>query len=133
MAFDIRQVFVSGIGLRNCMFDRRQFMSLCILTFAVSGKAFADEWPGYGERRRRRNRDGDHESAHRALRDGRALPLAEILATIKGDLDGDVIDVDLKERAGLIIYKLKVLRPGGELAEMNVDALTGAILKQEGE
>ena len=63
-----------------------------LFAFALVGlpPAATQEWDGYGERRRRRrrHRDGhrhvdDHEFARRALQEGRARPLADILATAK--------------------------------------------------
>ena len=62
-------------------------------------------------------------------RDGR--PLADIPATAKESIGGEVIGVELEERAGAMVYELKVLRPNGELVELRVDALTGAVLKQD--
>jgi uncharacterized membrane protein YkoI len=75
--------------------------------------------------------DDDHEVARRALEEGRALPLAEILAKMKPDLPGKVIEVVLELDDGTLVYDLKVLSPKGRLQEMKVDAATGKILKME--
>jgi uncharacterized membrane protein YkoI len=75
--------------------------------------------------------DDDHELARRALEEGRALPLAEILAKMKPDLPGQVIEVVLEVDDGTLIYDLKVLSPNGRLQEIEVDAATGKILKME--
>ena len=75
--------------------------------------------------------DDDHELARRALEEGRALPLAEILAKMKPDLPGKVIEVVLEVDDGTLIYDLKVLSPQGRLEEIEVDAATGKILKME--
>ena len=75
--------------------------------------------------------DDDHELARRALEEGRALPLAEILAKMKPDLPGQVIEVVLEVDDGTLIYDLKVLSPNGRLQEIEVDAATGKILKRE--
>jgi uncharacterized membrane protein YkoI len=75
--------------------------------------------------------DDDHELARRALEEGRALPLAEILAKMKPDLPGKVIEVVLEVDDGTLIYDLKVLSPKGRLQEIEVDAATGKILKME--
>ena len=107
------------------------------MTLAALAPATAEEPNEYGDRRRRsrhryRHRDlEDHEFARRALQDGRARPLADILAIAKEKIGGEVIGVDLEQRAGAMVYELKVLRPNGELVEMQVDALTGAIIKQD--
>ena len=75
--------------------------------------------------------DDDHELARRALEEGRVLPLAEILAKMKPDVPGKVIEVVLEVDDGTLVYDLKVLSPKGRLQEMKVDAATGKILKME--
>ncbi|MDC7789081.1 hypothetical protein PQJ75_23310 [Rhodoplanes sp. TEM] len=79
---------------------------------------------GRGEGRRRRHR-GDHDCALRALAEGRAKPLSEILPVIEKELGGQVIDVELEHCQGRIVYEVKVLRPDGRLIEGEMDALTG--------
>ena len=120
------------------MINRRSLLWLFALLPAVSGPAASENWNGYGERfrRRRRHRYGhrhlqDQEFARRALQEGRARPLADILAIAKDNIRGEVIGVELEERAGAMIYELRVLRPNGELVELYLDALTAAVLKQD--
>jgi len=50
--------------------------------------------------------DDDHEVARRALEEGRALPLAEILAKMKPDLPGKVIEVVLELDDGTLGWGL---------------------------
>jgi hypothetical protein len=120
------------------MIDRRSLLLLFALLPAVLGPAASGDFDGYGGRfrRRRRHRYGhrhlqDHEFAHRALQEGRARPLADILTIAKDNIRGEVIGVELEERAGAMVYELKVLRPNGELVELYLDALTAAVLKQD--
>jgi uncharacterized membrane protein YkoI len=119
------------------MINRRRLLSLSGLALAALTPAAAQEWEGYGERRRQRrhrhgrHHDDDHEFARRALQDGRARPLADILAAAKDAIGGDVIGVELEEKRGAMAYELKVLRPNGELVELYLDALTGALVKQD--
>ena len=120
------------------MINRRSVLCVFALVPVVGlGPAASEDWDGYGERRRRRrHRHGqqhleDHEYARRALQEGRARPLADILASAKDDIRGEVIGVELEERAGVMVYELKVLRPNGEFVELYLDALTGAVLKQD--
>ena len=120
------------------MIDRRSLLLLFALLPAVLGPAASGDFDGYGGRfrRRRRHRYGhrhlhDHEVARRALQEGRARPLADILTIAKDNIRGEVIGVELEERAGAMVYELKVLRPNGELVELYLDALTAAVLKQD--
>jgi hypothetical protein len=79
---------------------------------------------GEGRRRPRRHR-GDHDCALRALAEGRAKPLSEILPPIEKELGGNAIDVELEHCSGRIVYEIKLLRPDGRLIEAVVDAQTG--------
>lgn len=75
--------------------------------------------------------DVDHDIAKRALEQGRALPLADIIAKIGPQVPGKVIEVELDDDDGALVYDLKVLSPQGRLQEIEVDAATGKILKIE--
>ena len=76
--------------------------------------------------------DEDHDFARRALEQGRALPLADILAKSHArSVPGKVIEVELEVDDGTLVYDLKVLTPGGHLKEVDVDATNGTILKTE--
>jgi len=75
--------------------------------------------------------DDDHQLARRALEEGRALPLAEILDKVKPKLPGKVIEVELEVEDGILVYDLKMLTPEGVLQEIEVDAATGEILEIE--
>jgi uncharacterized membrane protein YkoI len=75
--------------------------------------------------------DDDHEFARRALEQGRALPLADIIAKVARQVPGKVIEVELEDDDGTLVYEFKVLSPQGRLQEIEVDAATGKILKIE--
>ena len=75
--------------------------------------------------------DDDHDFAKRALEQGRALPLADIISKISPQVPGKVIEVELDDEDGTLVYDLKVLSPQGRLQEIEVDAATGRILKIE--
>ena len=75
--------------------------------------------------------DDDHDFAKRALEQGRALPLADIIAKIGPQVPGKVIEVELDDDDGALVYDLQVLSPQGRLQEIEVDAATGKILKIE--
>ncbi|MGZ8372355.1 MAG: hypothetical protein ACXW3G_05650, partial [Rhodoplanes sp.] len=75
------------------MIDRRSVLYRSALALAGLAPAATEEWDGQGERRRRRRRHGhghrhleDHEFARRALQEGRARPLADILSVAKDNL-----------------------------------------------
>lgn len=108
----------------NSLLNRRAVLLLGLaLAGAGAGLAQADDHDDDEHEGR------DHERARRALEEGRARPLAEILAGVRGRLGGEVIGVELESRKGRYIYEFKVISPHGRLREVYVDALTAEILK----
>jgi uncharacterized membrane protein YkoI len=76
-------------------------------------------------------RGRDHERARAAVERGEALPLADILARVRPSLGGELVGVSFERKRGRWIYELKVIRAGGDLVEIYVDAATAAIMKVE--
>ena len=109
--------------------DRRGFL-LALAAFCASAPAHADDDEVRGDRLRRRGRH-DHDRARRALEEGQARPLADILAEVRPRLGGEVIDVEFEREDGRYVYELKVITPAGQLREIEVDALTAEILEDK--
>lgn len=96
--------------------DRRSVLLAALTWAAANGMALADD-------------DGDdHERARRAVSEGNALPLSDILAALRPSLDGEVIEVELEAKGGRLLYELKVLSPAGRVREIYVDAATAEIV-----
>ncbi len=82
--------------------------------------------------------DDGHDRARQAVESGQILPLRTILERVEREYPGQVMDVDLEREHGhehdgrpgpeRWIYKLKVLRAGGTLVRLKVDARDGRIL-----
>lgn len=72
----------------------------------------------------------DHDRARQALEAGEVLPLRTILERVERDYPGQVIDVELEREKGAErwIYELKILRSGGSLVRLKVDARDGSII-----
>ncbi len=79
--------------------------------------------------------DQDHDRARKALEAGEVLPLRAILERVERDHPGQVIDVDLeKEHKGEIqrwIYEIKLVRPGGALVKLKINARDGSLLSEK--
>lgn len=59
------------------------------------------------------------------------LPFLKIQAIALGAVPGEVVRVDLEEEHGKDIYEFKILAASGRVIELEIDAGTGQILKQE--
>jgi uncharacterized membrane protein YkoI len=88
-------------------------VALLLLTagsFAASAAAHADD---------------DHERVRAAREAGRILPLRELLARVEAEHPGEVLEVELEDEHGRLVYEIKLLRPGGRVTKLHYDATTG--------
>ncbi len=102
------------------MATRRTLLIAFALLLSRAGFAGADD-----------DVDDDHDEARRAVEEGRARPLAEILDRIAPRLGGKVIGVEIEREQGRYFYEFKVVAPDGRLKEIHVDAMTGEMLRSE--
>jgi len=73
----------------------------------------------------------DHDRAFRALREGEARPLADILEKVEEQFGGDVVGIEFERENGRYVYELKIVAADGRLREVYVDAMTAEILSGE--
>ncbi|MDX2257574.1 MAG: PepSY domain-containing protein [Hyphomicrobiaceae bacterium] len=71
------------------------------------------------------------DDALRLLREGRILPLATLLDRLAATVPGHVVEMELEDDDGALVYDFKVLSPDGRLSEVEVDAATGEVLAIE--
>jgi len=75
---------------------------------------------------------GDHDRARQALNAGEILPLKTVLEKLNQDTPGQVMEVELERKNTRWVYEIKLLRPGGLLVKLKVDASSGTILVRGG-
>ena len=88
--------------------------------------AFALALPGHADEPRDNRRD--HDRARRALEAGEILPLKTVLEMIARDTPGQVMEVELERKGERWVYEIKLLRAGGSLVKLRVDARDGTII-----
>ena len=71
---------------------------------------------------------GDHDRARQALAAGEILPLRTVLDRLARDTPGQVMEVELERHGERWIYEIRLLRPGGSLVKLLVDARDGEII-----
>jgi uncharacterized membrane protein YkoI len=74
----------------------------------------------------------DQERARSARERGAALPLATLLPAIERELGGRMIEVELDDNDGRLVYEIDLLLADGRVIELEVDARSGHWLKIEG-
>jgi len=74
----------------------------------------------------------DHDRARQALEAGEILPLKSVLETVTADTPGRVLEVELDRQHGRWVYEIKLLRQGGSVVKLWVDASDGAVIDRRG-
>lgn len=75
--------------------------------------------------------ENDHERARALLESGEILPLERILENIRADYPGRLLEVKLEQEKGAVIYEIELLDSEGKVWELELDAVTGELLKRE--
>lgn len=74
----------------------------------------------------------DQREARAALEAGKIRPLAELLARVETDCRGDMLEVELDEDDDRWSYEITLVGPHGDVAELEYDASSLALLEAEG-
>ena len=70
----------------------------------------------------------DHDRARQALEAGEILPLKNVLEAVAVDTPGRVLEVELDRRHDRWVYEIKLLRQGGAVVKLWVDARDGTVI-----
>ena len=76
--------------------------------------------------------DDDHDRARRALEAGEIMPLRAVIERVEADYPGEIIEVELESDDGSWLYEIKLLRSGGALVKLKVDARDGPLIGIKG-
>lgn len=76
--------------------------------------------------------DGDHDRARAAVQAGRVVPLRDLLDEVARDFKGDMLEVELDEDDGRLVYHLKLLTPDGSILKLLYDARTKELIAAKG-
>ncbi len=71
---------------------------------------------------------GDHERARVLLERGEILSLSEIMKQTNLELPGKILEIELEEKAGMIVYEIEFLSEQDVVMEMLIDARTGRLI-----
>lgn len=88
----------------------------------------AAAWQGGKKEAEAARKQRDHDLARQAVLRREVLPLARILALAARYQAGEVIEIELKARQGVVFYDVHVLIPSGVVHELYIDAKTGRLI-----
>jgi uncharacterized membrane protein YkoI len=116
----------------------RKLKPLALLSLAAAmalggGPAFAASWDrdiagGVGRPIQQTGMRSDQDHAREAVREGRILPLGEVLSRVQRQYPGRLLDAELVDRGGQPVYLIKLMTSDGNVAIVSADAATGRIL-----
>jgi uncharacterized membrane protein YkoI len=75
----------------------------------------------------------EHEADRSMVEQGDILSLEQILQNARQHHAGRVLETELEDKRGELVYEVEILDDSGEVWEMNFDARSGALLEEEQE
>ena len=73
-----------------------------------------------------------HDRARRAVEEGQILPLKLILARAEAAYPGQMVETELENEDGVLVYEIKMLTKDGRVMKLLYDAKTGELLEAKG-
>lgn len=73
----------------------------------------------------------DQDAVRRAVLDGQLRSLAEVMEEVSRLFPGRIVEMELEEEDGRMVYEFDIVTPDGRLIEVDADARTGAVIGME--
>lgn len=74
---------------------------------------------------------GDHDNAKKLMESGDIVPLETILEQLQKKIKGRVIEVELEDKKGRLVYEIEQIDKKGIVREFVFDATDGRLLKEK--
>lgn len=108
----------------------RRNITSCLLLLPPALALLTD--PLLADRRGGREREHrDRDEIREAVERHEVKPLDEVLATARGEIEGQIVGIEVERRHGAWVYELRVIAPDGRLLDVYVDAATAKIITIE--
>ncbi|MEZ5512094.1 MAG: PepSY domain-containing protein [Gammaproteobacteria bacterium] len=75
--------------------------------------------------------DDDSREVRRLVQEGKVISLDALLDMHRDRLQGRILDLEMEEEHGRVIYEIKTLDAEGVVREVEVDAQTGEWLREK--
>lgn len=79
------------------------------------------------------NADNDAERARLLQQQGKILPLEQVITAAMAIKSGQILETELEEDDGRLVYELEILDDSGQVWEMEFDAATAELIELENE
>lgn len=102
---------------------RPLIIALALATAVVSQPAFADK-VGHGN-------DDDRPRVAKPREHAEIMPIEKLLALLGETIGGEIVEIEVEDDEGRVVYEIYYLDAAGRRHEIKVDAASGAILERE--
>ena len=75
----------------------------------------------------------DSRRLRSAVQAGQIAPLENLLAAVRRDFNGQIIEIELESESSGLVYKVKLLGPQGHVSKLEYDARSLALLRTKGD
>lgn len=122
-----------GSFKRDYSIRMRHFTILIIACLLIStvAPAYADN-DSEGRYGYKRDDGYDHDRVRRAVERGEILPLSDILKRANREYPGQLIEAELEDEDGQIVYELVIISEDGRVFKLYYNARNGDLLKIKG-
>lgn len=108
----------------------RIFLNL-LVALLIAFPAVADGKRDHTHERGHDEHEEDHDRARRARELGEILPLGDILKEARQAYPGELIEAELEDEHGELVYKLVILSSDGRVLKLYYKAQSGKLLKMK--
>lgn len=103
-----------------------------LLIALVLAAAFAAQ-PALADKGGRGRGDDDRSREEKARGQSGIMPIERLLVLLRDEIGGEIIEIEVDDDDGRIVYEVYYLDDAGRRHEIKVDASSGAILEREGD
>ena len=75
--------------------------------------------------------DDDRSRVEKAREHAEIMPIEKLLALLGEKIGGEIVEIEIDDEHGRVVYEIYYLDAAGRRHEIKVDAASGAILGQE--
>lgn len=73
----------------------------------------------------------EQDRARRLVREGAIMPLERLLPAVRAQAPGELLEIELEDEGGRLVYEVEVIGPDGRVVELLFDARSGEFLGRE--
>ena len=77
------------------------------------------------------SRDDDSEAVRKLLQEGQVIPLEQLLTQHRDKLQGRILDLEMEQEHGRVVYEIKTIDQDGVVHEVKIDAESGEWLGEK--